>query len=355
MRMTTIDQFGFPQFPVVILPFLFSALDPSAALPLFHTHRHHRISFIRRQRSDGSAGRPVERYRSLLSLSTTVAFGKGSKVVSDARLSFGLFWRLVNGHCRRRTAECAPGIPPCLASTRSTAGHRWGAVKSVIYGFSERRPIVGHLAARPEGRSTAEPPPAWTQFSARVTWTDPGPNDRRRLDTGPERWPVQWKRPMSARESVYRRSTARVRVAAARHADQPALSCRACLVVRPSHQEAAIGIHSVCLSVYLSVTPSSIRTYNSWTEGRASSLMTQNHKSEYISRYSHYPKEHTWRICVSRSRSPGSENSGDNWQTSDTKYSITHEMLTVRFSQFNWWTFSLKFKIGIHAGCAYQV
>ena len=45
-------------------------------------------------------------------------------------------------------------------------------------------PIVGHLAARPERRSTAAPPPPWTQFSARVTWTDPEPNDRRRRDTG---------------------------------------------------------------------------------------------------------------------------------------------------------------------------
>jgi len=47
MRMTTIQQSGVPQFPAIILPFLFFwALDLSAALPVFHTHRHHRISFI---------------------------------------------------------------------------------------------------------------------------------------------------------------------------------------------------------------------------------------------------------------------------------------------------------------------
>ena len=48
--------------------------------------------------------------------------------------------------------------------------------------------------------------------------------------TGPERWPVRWKRPMLARESVYRRSTARVRVTAARHAAHCSAGVGLCLV-----------------------------------------------------------------------------------------------------------------------------
>jgi len=60
---------------------------------------------------------------------------------------------------------------------------------------------------------------AWTQFSARVTWTDPGWTDtgaRRSVGRAGAGEMEAAGRSMLARQSVYRRSTARVRVA--RHA-----------------------------------------------------------------------------------------------------------------------------------------
>jgi len=124
-------------------------------------------------------------------------------------------------------AECAAGTPPCFgaalrcAATRHTAQRRAPDINEAL---SSRWSIGSRSAAdrRPSGRR-----PAGKALDRRAASTldaifclsdsdRPEPN-RRTGDTGP----VRCRAPMGARESVYRRSTARVdpiRVAAARHA-----------------------------------------------------------------------------------------------------------------------------------------
>jgi len=198
--------------------------------------RQHRISWIRHCGRGQTAGiRRADEQRSkdigrCCRVSTTVASGTRSEVVADARLSFGQWMA--------SAAECAPGIPrrPAVRPRRCTANyaarrlarHKWGAVKPVIYWFSERR---WSSAIWPPGRKDARPQrrlhpgrnflPEWVGPTSDRTTADQG-------DTGSSggRSPA-----MEARESVYRRSSARVaddvrRRSAARHA----ASCAVALV-----------------------------------------------------------------------------------------------------------------------------
>jgi len=171
-----------------------SAWNLSAVLPVVQR----RISWIwcrGRGRASGIrrlAGTTLQRYRSLLSLcrSTTVASGSRSKVAGDARLSSGLFWRLVNGRRRRMRSwntTLALRPPRCTAQHSAPAGRL-----DINEALSSRWSIGSRSAAdrQPSG-STAKPPPPWTQFSARVTWTDPEPNGRRRGDATLDRWRVR--------------------------------------------------------------------------------------------------------------------------------------------------------------------
>jgi len=163
-------------------------------------------------------------------------------------------WPATAADSTARGSQRGPRIPRCLAvrselsaalcwhrslarSLARSARHKWGAVKSVIYWFSERRrsPAIWP----PCRKDTAPPPrplpsPCWTQFSARVSWTDLRPNDwttstslpsnrhwtdrapgsqAQRSTTPPRSCPSACPPPVEAtpaRESVYRRSPARI-------------------------------------------------------------------------------------------------------------------------------------------------